>query len=513
MTDVSRVLLEREAVIRQELARRGVDDPLRPDRPHPGQRPFIENVLLRKSPESWFIAANRTGKSDAGAFCGAVMARFGDDRARFVGARGSSVEVRDRATAGWVSSLDFPMSRDVIEPKYFDNGHRPPNAPASFIPAHEIRKWDSEARILHLKNGSLVGFKSADSGRQKYQGTDREWVHLDEEHPYDIYKEIGIRIGSRPLTFFSTMTLLPPEGAKRHGPSWVYNIIYKPWSLGMLPHIQVFQCSIYQNPHLNPQEIEVLEARFPEGSIDRRIRLQGEILPGMGGTRAYGNFESSLHVRSQPEYNPLMPLCWCWDFNVEPMCSIVGQREMKWGQPIFRVFKELLIETGSIDEMVELFWDTVPKGFRQIHIYGDSTSRARSRQTGKTDYTLILNKSKDWGVPRRLFVPDMNPGVIDRINAVNGALLDEQKMSHVEIDPSCTELIADMEGVLRDPRGGIKKTYDRKDPYFYRTHMSDAFGYWIAYERPVLPMGRGGLVRRDAPIKIPSPSYSTHNSP
>ena len=72
-----------------------------------------------------------------------------------------------------------------------------------------------------------------------------------------------------------------------------------------------------------------------------------------------------------------------------------------------------------------------------------------------------------------------------RINALNHSCKDEAGEINLGINPSCVELIADLEQVLRDPRGGIKKTYNRKDPYFRRTHTSDALGYWISYDEPV----------------------------
>lgn len=503
---IDRKALEAEYAVRAELQRRRQEDPLLQYKPHAGQLPFISSVLMKKKYENWFVAANRSGKSDAGAFCGAWLARFGDDRAGFVGADGSAIQVRDRSTSGWVSSLDFPMSRDVIEPKYFNNGFVNPAAHPPLIPDREIEEWRSGDRILKLKNGSIIGFKSADSGRAKYQGTDKTWVHLDEEHPYEIYKEISIRVGTKPLSIFCTLTLLPPEGIKRSGPSYVYNEIYKPWQQGLRPHMDLFTCSIYQNPHLSRDEITRLEAVFPEGSIDRRIRLNGEILPGIGGTRAYGNFESVLHVAKQAPYNPLLPLCWCLDFNVEPMISLVGQRFLMGGQVMFRVLHELVLESGSVDEMCELFWNTIPRGYRRIDIYGDSTSKRRSHQTGTSDYTIILNHMRPWNIVTRMYVPEVNPPVPDRINAVNMALLDEQKQIHIQIDPICVELIADLETVQRDPRGGIKKTFDRSDPYVRRTHASDAFGYWISYERPVIALSRFAQ-ERNGPARIPRPSY------
>ena len=501
--------IERELAIRQELGRRRAKDTLQPERPHAGQLPFIHAVLGGPTTENWLIAANRVGKSDAGAFCGAVMARFGDDRARFVGALGSRTQVKDRSTSGWVSTLDFSMSRDVIQPKYFDNGFRTPDSMEPFIPAWEIDEWRTQDQVLKLKNGSIIGFKSADSGRPKFQGTDRDWVHIDEEHPFDIYKEITLRVGTRKLNLFSTLTLLPPEGQKRTGSSWVYQSIYKPWQLGAFPHMGIFTASIYDNPYIPSTEIMRLESLYPEGSIERRIRLGGEILPGMGGTRAYGNFETQIHVKPLGSYNPLLPLCWIFDFNVEPMLSLVGQRIVQYGEPMFRFYHELKLDMGSIPDMVDLFWNTIPRGYRMIHIYGDSTSQSRSRQTGKSDYTLILNNMRAWNIPVRMFVPPINPPVVDRINAMNSALSDEKRQTHIEIDPSCLELIADLEQVLKDPRGGIKKTFDRSDPYVSRTHASDAAGYWIAYERPVIGINSQGYNKRPGlgTRSIPAPGY------
>jgi hypothetical protein len=53
------------------------------------------------------------------------------------------------------------------------------------------------------------------------------------------------------------------------------------------------------------------------------------------------------------------------------------------------------------------------------------------------------------------------------------------------IDPSLSELADDLEQVLDDGRGGIKKSSKHTDPYSRRTHMTDALGYWVFQVRPV----------------------------
>lgn len=503
MSNSNRKDMEEMLQIASELEKRRAGDPLVNFPLHQKQRAFVNSVLQMEKKENWFIAANRAGKSDAGAYCGASLARFGNPGARVSRGAGSGIEVRDFATSGWVSALDFPTSRDVIQPKYFDNGFVPPGQGSRpFIPKHEIEEWRVADQILKLKNGSIIGFKSADSGRRKYQGSEKDWFQMDEEHPWEIYEEAVIRVGQRPLLFFCTATILPPEGQNAGSPSWVFSKIIQPFLDGRLIHAGVFGASIYDNPGIARDEIKRLEAIYPEGSLSRRIRLEGEWLPGISGARAYAAFDRQLHVREQPSLSSRRPLIWTWDFNVSPMCSLVGQFDGN----IYRVKREMVLEEGSIPDMCEMFYANFPNHEAEIWVYGDASGKKRTGQTGKTDYFLVLNHMKSYGVPVRLRVPEDNPMVPDRINAVNRIMRDEDGQIRLQIDPSCHELIADLEGVLRDHKGGIMKTYNRKDPYFNRTHTSDALGYWLAHEEPVRPASMIG--RYGNSVKIAQPSYA-----
>ena len=502
-----RRIRERALHMLAELQHRQKDDPLRNFDLHSKQKPFVAACLHGPTSENWFIAANRSGKSDAGAYVGATLARFGDQSpdVRFVGAKGSDISIRDRSTSGWVSALDFPTSRDTIQPKYFDNGFVPPGASHQpFIPEREIDEWRVADQILRLKNGSIIGFKSADSGRSKYQGAEKDWVHVDEEHPKEIIDEISIRVGARRLRVFHTCTLLPPVG-QVGGITWVFPIVIEPFLRGELRNVNVFGSSIYDNPHIPVQEIEILEAKFPPTSTEGRIRLGGEWLPGLSGARAYTSFDRRLNSRPQPLINLRRPLAWIWDFNVEPLTSLLGQKEnLPSGKPMFRVYRELALEgSASIPEMCQLFYEVHPRHFAEIWIYGDATGRHRHPQTNKSNYTLILNEMRTYGVPFRMKVPESNPPVPDRINSVNRVMRDEDGENRFECDPSCIELTADFEQVLRDGRGGIKKSNNPKDAYYRRTHYSDAIGYWISYEEPVRLIGK----EQRSLIKIKSPSY------
>lgn len=474
----------------EERERRRKEDPLYLWEPTPAQKPFITAVDGTDCYENWMLAANRSGKSDGGARCVAKFARFG------------TPEHPNTPTTSWAVSLDFPSSRDIVQPKLFDNGVSSQRAHPPFIPEREIKDWRVSDQILILKNGSTIGFKSADSGRVKFQGTEKDVVWFDEEPPEDIYEECIIRVGGgRRLRVLGTCTLLPPEG-QVGGVSWVFPRLVQPWQAGRT-NVGIYTASIYDNPHIDPKEIERLESIYPEGSAARRIRLGGELLPGIGGSRAYSAFDRRIHLVKQPPLSFRRPLCWMWDFNVSPVISLVGQRD----GDTFRIYREFVLDEGSIPEMCQLFREAFPRHGAEIYLYGDATGKGRTAQTGQSDYTIILKEMKSYGSPIRMKVPESNPAVPDRVNAVNHAFKNEQGQVNLILDASCVELTADMEQVLRDQKGGIKKTTNPRDPYARRTHTSDALGYWISYEAPVVLFHETPRSVIQRVSSIPTPSY------
>ena len=498
-----RKVLEEATILQEEFLRRRSEDPLTSFDLFSPQREFCEDILRQRYKEFYYIGANRSGKSDAGAYAGAQLARFGyqgkaADNVRSVQGKGSKISVRDRATSGWVSAIDFPTGRDTIQPKYFDNGFMPPGSTHEpFIPKREIQEWRISDQILKLKNGSIIGFKSADSGRTKYQGAEKDWIHFDEEHPEGIYEEAIIRVGPRSLHIFTTCTLLPPEG-QIGGVTWIYNKIVKQWKLGVLENAQIYNASIYDNPYIPETEIEFLESKYPQGSVQRMIRLEGQLIGGIGGARCYSSFNPLLNVQKQPEINLRRPLAWIWDFNVEPMVSLIGQKE----RDLFRIYKELILEEANIAEMCDEFKRAHPTHRAQVFVYGDATGSNRTAQTKMSSYQILLNEMQGYPVPIRMKVPQKNPSVTDRINSVNVACLGIGGVINLEMDPSCIELADDLEQVVSDGKQGIKKTFNKKDPYYRRTHSSDALGYWIFQEAPIASstyeerQGRTSVIKR-----------------
>ncbi len=488
------------AAAARTLAERRAEDPLCNFVPTKPQQQFLGSNVS----EVWFIAANRAGKSDALAAAISSLARFGhtDPRPAY---GPSGIVIRDRAVSIWAISLTFPLGRDVLQPKIFDNGYVPAGQPHKpFVTPWEISSWTQTAQVLRLKNGSMIGFKSCDQRRDIFQGVGRDMVAFDEAPPWAVYDEATMRVeAGRRLLIRGAATLLPPEGMVG-GVSWLYpRKIQVFQSMSAPAGLLIVGASIYDNPHLLPEEIARLEEKYPEGSADRRIRLNGEWLPGMAGALAYPPFRRAVHVNpllSRESREPRLPLMWCLDFNVEPMGTTVFQKVGR----IYRGLDEITLETADLPSMAEEFRRRFPEHRAPLYIHGDATGKRRDVQTNKTNYTLILEGLRGLPYPVEMRVPELNPGVTDRINALNCLLCGRDGEVRLELASSMTETIADFEEVLRDKSGGIKKVSNRMDPYCRRTSWTDSIGYMAVYHEPV-GSGESGLGRG---TRIKQPGYS-----
>lgn len=111
---------------------------------------------------------------------------------------------------GWVTSVDFATSKFVVEKKFFE-----------WCPKEDIKSWYEKDRLVELYNGSTIQFKSADSGREKFQGQRIRWAWIDEEVDKEIFEEIQARqMANQDLDIW--MTLTPLKGL-----TWIYNDIFE----------------------------------------------------------------------------------------------------------------------------------------------------------------------------------------------------------------------------------------------------------------------------------------------
>jgi len=200
----------------------------------------------------------------------------------------------------------------------------------------------------------------------------------------------------------------------------------------------------------------------------------------VSGAAAYRFVEANL-MRGL-EYSVSLPLCLTMDFNVDPCVWEIAQ--IIRGLCCF--IDEIRLAPASIEEMVREFRNRYPAHQGELWIYGDATGNGRSPMTKGSCYDLVRLYLRGYSAQQVWKVPVTNPQVIDRVNAFNLKMRGAEGQIGVLIDPDkCPELVRDLKEVVIY-NGQIVKVKKRDDPYFYRTHASDAAGYLIFREWPVI---------------------------
>lgn len=211
---------------------------------------------------------------------------------------------------------------------------------------------------------------------------------------------------------------------------------------------------------------------------------------------AYYAFDEKKHC-GRLEYDPTLPLLFCFDFNVSPGVVAVIQEQVL---PVSGIWGSGIIGEGWIpnnsntvricDRLIQDWGDHKGK----IICYGDSTGGAKG--TAKilgSDWQLI--KQKLWhhfGNSRVFFkVPMSNPRERDRVNSVNSRLLSMTGEIRMVVDPvRAPHTKIDFEGV-RLKEGGSGEIEKDLDPEL--THLTDSVGYYVYREYPVKKKFAPGL--------------------
>jgi hypothetical protein len=189
------------------------------------------------------------------------------------------------------------------------------------------------------------------------------------------------------------------------------------------------------------------------------------------------------------QYSARVNLIWSLDFNVNPMCSVIAQRN---GETV-EVLNELVVADANTWLACERFWQLV-QPYRQnqaitVDVYGDASGYQRRTSATSTDWQLVRQFFAQLRGQAALHIhaTGANPGVRDRVNLVNSRLLSASGDTRLFIDPKCKELIEDFERVCwrADQFGQPTTELDKSDRL--RTHTSDALGYFLAQAFPMWP--------------------------
>ncbi len=366
-----------------------------------------------------------------------------------------------------------------------------------------------DKRVVLPDIGATINVWTADDSNLFHSlEIDRAWV--DEAHRWSHmdYLKLESRMRGRALSralyhdlpLQLRITANPPLTMDH----WLVDMTTIPIERTGKPPITLFQAATRDNYLLPPEYVQGL---FDTYDPELAEIMMGGKFGDIGRGRIFRRFARGRHILSPAQaaerglppltYEPSLPVFWSLDFNVSPMCSVIGQwrRVNAPGyQPItMYVLEEIRIPDSVIDTSVKEFFrrEGAKVGRKNgLILYGDASGEASNRQTGESDWATVRKMLARAGYYGETRVPSANPKRRDRFNAANAKLENARGQIGVVIHERCRYLARDIERMYYKPGTSdvqIPKV-DPDDPTTAArnwTHLADAFSYAIAYDFPV----------------------------
>lgn len=255
--------------------------------PYPKQREFHKAGADPKVRERLLIAGNQLGKTLSAGFETAMhlTQRYPDwwDGAYF-----------PHPVAAWAAGVTGEVTRDSVQRVLCGriNALGTGAIPADAIKDKSMKRGVADAiDTLVIRHGgggdvqageSLLGFKSYDQGRTKFQAETLDYVWLDEEPPEDIYSEALTRTNA--TEGIVALTFTPLLGMSN---------VVKRFLVDKFPGTHVTTMTIHDALHYTPEQRAAIIASYP--SHEREARAMG--VPMLGSGRIYPVDENSLKVK------------------------------------------------------------------------------------------------------------------------------------------------------------------------------------------------------------------------
>ncbi|MGD1095885.1 MAG: terminase family protein [Bryobacteraceae bacterium] len=246
---------------------------------YPKQIEFFRAGLLFK--ERLFMAANRVGKTVAGAFEATchLTGRYPDwwEGRRF-----------EHASDGWACGTTSQTTRDVVQSvllgKSTGQGLIPAELVVDTVAGRSVPGSVETVWVRHLSGKqSKLSFKSYEQGRRSFEGEAKDFIWCDEEPPHDVYVEMLVRLMTTKGLAFTTFT--PLLGMSEVVSSFLEEEREEASRF-------VIQAGWKDVPHLDQEEQRMLSASTPPYQL--QARSEGE--PALGSGAIYPISESDIVV-------------------------------------------------------------------------------------------------------------------------------------------------------------------------------------------------------------------------
>ncbi len=237
--------------------------------------------------------------------------------------------------------------------------------------------------------------------------------------------------------------------------------VYEKFSRNPTESYSMVQASTYENKeHLPPDYIKTLLETYPQALIDAYVRgLFVNLLTGS----VYRSFDR-IKNNSTEIIKPREPLKVGMDFNKGKMAACIFV-ERETGDHCVSEVKDGLDTPWMIDTINEKYSD------HSITVYPDASGKnASSKGADLSDIALL--RAAGFSIKAN----NANPRVKSRVNSVNKCFEDQKVWINCDMAPETARCI---EQQPYDTNGEPDKKNDLD-------HQTDAFGYYCAFEYPIV---------------------------
>ena len=434
-----------------------------------GEKKHEKQLAFHKSKKRnrWVFGGNRSGKTECGAVECVYMARgihpYRENR---------------KDVCGWVVSLSQQVQRDVAQKKILHYLRRDWIEDIVMLSGRKDAPEHGIIDFIRVKNAlggtSVIGFKSCDQGREKFQGASLDFVWFDEEPPEDIYFECRMRVLDRKGDLFGTMTPLK-------GLTFVYNEIF----LNRRNDNEVWYefMEWADNPYLDEGETKALSASLDEKAL--QSRRYGKFTSVSAGL-VYPEFDESVHV-----IEPFaIPKEWQDNISIDP--GLNNPLSAHWyavdfDDNVYVVYEHY--EAGrDIDYHAEeikricrlLDWHTDGRG--RILALIDSAAKQRTLGSVKSVAELFYER----GI---LVNPNVDKDLFTGIARVKSYLKRDNGLPNIYIFNTCVNLIRELKGYYWGSGDTPRKADD---------HSLDEMRYYLVSKpKKGLPMVEKTVIQKD----------------
>jgi phage terminase large subunit-like protein len=256
--------------------------------------------------ERLLIAGNQLGKTWSAGFESAMhlTGRYPD---------GWEGRVFTKPVVGWAAGVTSEATRDTVQRVMCGriNAIGTGSIPKDAIKDKSMKRGVADAidtMVVRFGGGgdvqageSLIGFKSYDQGREKFQGETLDFFWPDEEPPEDIYMEGLTRTNATGGIVYMTFT--PLQGMSS---------VVKRFLMDKPAGTHVTTMTINDAEHYTPEQRAAIIASYP--AHERDARTKG--IPSLGSGRIFPVAEESVKVEAFPipsHWAQLGALDFGWD--------------------------------------------------------------------------------------------------------------------------------------------------------------------------------------------------------